>query len=352
MAVAFGPQVWAGFSVRDHCVARPYVAEVLLYDRLVIPTPPRIRPDDPGSPWDSKEVEGRWANWDPEKLRQILTPLCREGRDRATIVPWDKGLRKRWKHGMQSAEGLLRGANLAFDMTGDVLMQAVGAVQAGQDRRFRAVTGYASAARRFTRDLARDGIPTAPLEAAQPMDSRRQEIALLIGARFLVPEAPGRPDVYVLEQALDLSSAPEFAGKRREFYAWLADLPVDKLGDETVLAQAEAALDEWNDRVRQTGLNTRTKFVFFATKAAAAGADMAGLLHGLPPVFSPAASIGLDVASYSLEARDEPQRAGFGPTPAPLIGAAQGRLQPAGPLRALTSSARYRRWQVAERLSR
>ena len=32
-------EVWAAYSVRDHLGKKPFVADVMLYDRLVIPTP-------------------------------------------------------------------------------------------------------------------------------------------------------------------------------------------------------------------------------------------------------------------------------------------------------------------------
>jgi hypothetical protein len=33
-------ELWGTFSVRDHLVSRAFVADVLLYDQLVIPTMP------------------------------------------------------------------------------------------------------------------------------------------------------------------------------------------------------------------------------------------------------------------------------------------------------------------------
>jgi hypothetical protein len=49
-------QVWGTYSVKDHCDPNAFVAEVMLYDRLVIPVPP-----------DDKE-RARWrkAGWQPE----------------------------------------------------------------------------------------------------------------------------------------------------------------------------------------------------------------------------------------------------------------------------------------------
>ena len=51
-------QVWGTFSVKDHCDPNAFVAEVMLYDRLVIPVPP-----------DAEERE-RWekSGWQPDRL--------------------------------------------------------------------------------------------------------------------------------------------------------------------------------------------------------------------------------------------------------------------------------------------
>jgi hypothetical protein len=39
-------ELWGTFAVRDHLVARAFVADVLLYDRLVIPTLPEGKPEE------------------------------------------------------------------------------------------------------------------------------------------------------------------------------------------------------------------------------------------------------------------------------------------------------------------
>lgn len=344
MAVGFGPQVWAGFSVRDHRVARAYVAELLLFDRLVIPVPPPSKPDDPESPWDPMAVE-YWtrSNWNPEKLQRLVRRLCRPGYDRVTVVGWDELMRKRWKQNMQDIEDVLRQTSAAYDLTGDVLMQSLTGVE------FRAVSGYPSAAARFTRDATRDGTVVPSLEAVESVPARQQQLALRIGARFLVPDAPGRSDEYVLDQALELSSTPEFGAKRREFYAWLNGLPVENLSDETVLEQVEAALQEWNAVVRRAGSTTRSKFVFFTARVMPAVADAVGAAFGVPPVLSAGTSCALEVVNCASDLRTEPERP-YGPTPASLIASAHDGLVPVGPIRALTSRIRYRRWHLAERL--
>jgi hypothetical protein len=337
-----GTQVWAGFSVRDHCLPRAYVAELLLYDRLVIPTPPPAVPGDPETRWDPKAVE-YWnrSNWNPGKLREVLRRLCRPGYDRVTTIAWDKPLRERWKAKMADTEEALRSASAAFDLTGDVLMQSLSGVQ------FRAVTGYPSDAARFTRDGEKDGTLLPSMEAGEPSSARQQDLALRIGARFCVPEDSQRPDEYMLDQALELSSSPEFGAARRDFYLWLNGLPVDKLSDGTVLSQAEAALREWNALVRGAGHTTRSKFVFVTVRLMPAAADVVGAVFGIPPVIFAGTNCALEMASCASDLRAEQLRP-YGPTPATLIDMAREGLVPVGPIRALTSRMRYRWWQLAE----
>jgi hypothetical protein len=57
-------ELWGTFSVRDHLVDRAFVADVLLYDRLVIPTLPEHTPET-----------GWPASWKLAKQRALLGDL-------------------------------------------------------------------------------------------------------------------------------------------------------------------------------------------------------------------------------------------------------------------------------------
>ena len=73
---------WGSFSVRDHLKEQAFVAELLLYDRLVIPVPP---PNNEGE-WR------RWARntWKPDRQAELLQIL---GKDLCVRLPWTKELR-------------------------------------------------------------------------------------------------------------------------------------------------------------------------------------------------------------------------------------------------------------------
>lgn len=74
-------EVWGTFAVNDHCVPRAFVADVMLYDRLVIPVPP----DDP-----TKDDKALWAKWDVKRQAELLAVLG----DRARPVKWDQQRRQ------------------------------------------------------------------------------------------------------------------------------------------------------------------------------------------------------------------------------------------------------------------
>ena len=67
---------WGTFSVVDHQHQRAFVADVLLYDRLIIPFP------------SGAEERARWISigWDPDRLDQNLKILG----NTAIRVPWDQ----------------------------------------------------------------------------------------------------------------------------------------------------------------------------------------------------------------------------------------------------------------------
>lgn len=79
-------ELWGTFSVGDHLRRRAFVSDVLLYDRLVIPTPPE---SDVGE-------QDRWRQmgWRPARQRRLLGLL---GRNRVIRVPWTEFHRQSWE---------------------------------------------------------------------------------------------------------------------------------------------------------------------------------------------------------------------------------------------------------------
>src|SRR5690348_5816439 len=82
-------QQWGTFSVRDHLKARPFVAEVLLFDKLVIPRPATEKElSAEGGPVVIEDQMGRWRheNWYPDQQRVSLDILGEFGL--SIELPW------------------------------------------------------------------------------------------------------------------------------------------------------------------------------------------------------------------------------------------------------------------------
>src|SRR5580698_2757326 len=104
-------EVWGTFSVRDHLVERAFVADVLLYDRLVIPTQP-----EGGDP---KEWPAEWALSRQQQLLNVLGEL-------AVPIPWTAERRQQWQRKFDDVRRGERGQARAEAVV-SVAMDAAGA---------------------------------------------------------------------------------------------------------------------------------------------------------------------------------------------------------------------------------
>jgi hypothetical protein len=79
-------ELWGTFSVGDHLRRRPFLADVLLYDRLIVPTPPD----------GDKDEQERWRvmGWKPRRQQRILDLIDSE---HIIKVPWTESYRLNWE---------------------------------------------------------------------------------------------------------------------------------------------------------------------------------------------------------------------------------------------------------------
>src|SRR5579864_5601280 len=90
---------WGTFSVKDHKADAPFVSDVLLYDRLVIPVPASTKEE---AYWNSQ-------GWEPHGLRDCLDILgvkTDKTDGLALMVPWDDSKRARFRSRMSTAAAL------------------------------------------------------------------------------------------------------------------------------------------------------------------------------------------------------------------------------------------------------
>jgi hypothetical protein len=268
-------EYWATYSVKDHLAERAFVADVMLYDRIVVPHPP-----------DEAE-RARWAKngWDPDRLDRLLEIL---GPDRSRAIPWEGYYKEAWQDRMQAADHLNRDA---FQATRDVLTSDLPPYVTG----VRADLAYPD-----TDALTANTGLRAPTES--PEDGIAQ-LAAILGKRLLVPVAESYPDPEgALRRAVALSDDGDFRRKRKAYYRWQRefledcarlDTIWDNLDRQQVIAKAfEEMQDLVADEERALRLHKIKLSALFALTVAGTGLTLAG--------GGPVTSVGLAGAFVSV----------------------------------------------------
>jgi hypothetical protein len=239
---------WGAFSVVDHKDARKLAAEVLLYDRLVLPTPPE---------WDRE----RWVEkkWDPEGLERRIAQLG----DVAIPATWDLDRQKEWQEKFHSLREDAQDMNSALHMTRRVLAEhgrdyrppGVGAVEV--------IAAYQSEA------------DFVDLDPGSPQRSKESELDFLIARRLTIPE--NEDPEYALERALELRGDATFNKRRRRFYEWERRILSTGFLPEDAADELVQLVSEYNDAVRKSMGSFRVETAMlvgglsFAALAAVAG---------------------------------------------------------------------------------
>ena len=277
-------QVWGTFSVKDHCEPNAFVAEVMLYDRLVIPVPPD---DDERKRWEKEK-------WDPQRLDRLLKILG----ERAYPVAWNAERQKRWKARFDAGADIAQGAgDWAFAATRTELT-------AGLPRH---VTGIQVVANYTSVEELNKELGLRP-QAADPLPVYGGTALAVLGHEFFVPDDPRWGHEDLLKQAVDLSSERSSMRKRAAFWRWQREFFDDKgITDQTAINEAveemHDLLEDHKREISRKGIRTKTQFAFLA------GSVALGMLGGpLTAVGIGGAfvSVGQFVADKLLEERADP----------------------------------------------
>ena len=228
-------QLWGTFSVRDHLSKGAFLSEILLYDRLVIPIPPK---NDPAE-WDrwnsTKDASGEnKESWDPQRQSKILD--CLEGL--VERVEWSAKYQEQWKLNWdKSRQGVAKqvARELAYQWTGKGLLNQVPAYAKGV-----VAASTHSTLAEVERELAIQR--TGP---GQKLDGN--VISVVIGRQFFVPKNPKYDELDLLRAAANLARDEGFQKKRAAYNQWQQTfLDSDGLMDG---ASLKKALKEMNDQL-------------------------------------------------------------------------------------------------------
>ena len=229
-------ELWGTFSVRDHLVPRAFIADVLLYDRLVVPTLPE---DQPVEEWPER--------WDLQRQRTMLGDLG----DLAVAVPWNRERREKWQKRFddekpgtrldaraqinttieQDVASARNPANrdLSYRVTRDLLQDYVN--NTADDKLFKKL----QVTRRVRPGSTLQAVSAYPDFAAFANDTGVTDVgspkeplapSSVFGWRFFVPEASESgldADRRLLEKAMKLANKTEFLELREYFYGWWSD---------------------------------------------------------------------------------------------------------------------------------
>lgn len=207
-------EIWGTFSVMDHLREGAFLAEVIMYDRLVIPVPPD--PERAATPEDRAFAEGerkRWAEkWDPQRQKELLKIL----KPVSVPVEWNRQRHLHWaaeyeksKHdAAQNFSEILAGWK-----TGEVLLQELPAMARGAV----AVCPYNS-----LEDLKQEFGITETSNAGDLLQAGKglpeNVISSVIGHEFLVPEDPERDEFYLLREAVEMVQNDDYRQARANFH--------------------------------------------------------------------------------------------------------------------------------------
>lgn len=192
-------ELWATFSVRGHCRRGAFIAEVLLYDKLVIPVVPTDRDvaaEDAQAQW-ARWIENEWA---PRRQTDIVEVL----KDRAELIPWTPQREAEWAALRQ------RFADARHDgyfLTGSVL-------------------------ERFAPQMARTVVAVSPTYSLKELEAasgiRRQAphdklpagaLLAVLGHELLLPSLDGGY-LAALARAVEVASTDEYRRARRALFEW------------------------------------------------------------------------------------------------------------------------------------
>jgi hypothetical protein len=291
-------QQWGTFSVKDHLKARPFVAEVLLFDKLVIPRPPTQEElsVEGGPPVEDQWHRWRKAEWYPDAQRVSLDILGEF--ELAIELPWGGQAQSDWQQLYKDPKSLeCDRSDLAQSIQHQVDLAKSGMPE---EAAYLATGGVLSlyVANRLSNDVARrlvnraktPGVPVEPVIAygsyARFQKDQGVKVAehgndpveavpyALFGWEFFVPEDSEKSDAQLLREAAKLASRADLCESRQCFHGWLKQMYAGEVDREDAKAEMLKMLSEYTKIMRGAGLATATRY---AAKVAQVAAPLAGL---------------------------------------------------------------------------
>lgn len=246
MTAPSGSEIWACFSVFDHAKLGAFLSEAVMYDRLVVPVPPR---GDPGE-WQRWEDMG----WDParqQQLLEVLAPVVEQ-------VEWTDLRRYAWEQSY-SARRSSAGEYVKRSLAGELTAMGLFDVTPAMARPIVATSPYTSL-KELTEDL---GI--RPEASRRPLPA--STVSAVVGRELLLPQDSSRTELELLQEVVHVVTAE--AGYRNARYELNNRLQefcrggfTDHQSVTVAVTKIKAACDELERAVRKRKIWVTSRRIF------------------------------------------------------------------------------------------
>ena len=240
------------YSVADHLEKRAFVADLLLYDRLVVPVP-------------AADDLVRWEkHWNPERQHKLLEILGAFAEPIVWAAPLREQFDSEWSPtsaalDIDESPDSLPNPHRPYELTrriitaqlrnrvieaGDVRGVAVYAKPDHFDREWKLSLRlpFVTRTTQVERGALREVMETLPAETGQ--------LAKLVVTKLVVPD-DGRDDYEVLTRTVDLLSREDVSRRRAAFHELVASLESTGASTETIVGEVEDLLDDFNELIRR-----------------------------------------------------------------------------------------------------
>jgi hypothetical protein len=229
---------WGSLSVDDHVDSQAMAANVLLYDRLVIPVMTEQPDRNERAYWESH-------GWDPDLQADRLEQLG----DLAVPRPWDRARRQAYRNRVAALEAEQHDAS-AIDhkhVTRMILAQ-----EKVVDKPV-GVDGVVVVAAYNSLSALNDDFPVVDAKdhiAAQ---------AYLLSRRLAVPDLPAH---VLVDECVKLSADQEFRARRMDLFDWQELAAARKWSPEETVQRVSEMTDRYDARVNEAFATVRWRFAF------------------------------------------------------------------------------------------
>lgn len=284
-------EIWGTFSVRDHMKERAFIAEVLLFDKLVIPVPPKDEPEQ--LKW--------WKSYDPERQKRMVDILGKA--DLVKPVEWKQWRRDLWQQQWNESRAEFAEQtrkDLAYEMTAMILLEDEVPAHA---------TGMISASSYASLQELEDELKIEPVERPESLPGHL--VSAIVGRELLIPDAQGHNDFELLEEAVAVAGRKDYREARRNLHKRLRRF-VDE-DDKTDLESIRAAVKDMNRIITEMRTIRRNKRLWSGVRRAMLFTQLAMSipLASVPmlAIGNAAIALGVYTVSEKLSAINEGKRA-------------------------------------------